>query len=153
MDANFRFLPEAVGTTGAGSKQAILEQLAVRFASAYGVNETEVLESLEERESLGSTGFGRGIAIPHARSRSVNRPVVVLLKLDNSVDFGSADKMPVNLVFGLLSPVDAGASHLYALAAISRIARDEQMYEALVDAVDSEAIYALLSDIADKAVA
>lgn len=153
MEANFKILPEAVGVTNVDSKKGILEQLAERFAAVYGVGQAQVLESLEEREALGSTGFGRGIAIPHARSESVNRPVVVLLRLDAAADFGSADGMPVNLVFGLLSPVDAGASHLHALAAISRLVRDEQLHEALIEAETAEAIYTLLAHNSELAVA
>src|SRR3546814_9254374 len=85
-----------------------------------------VLDRLEERERLGSTGFGRGVAIPHARCPAINRPVVVLLRLEDPVDFAAADGMPVDLVFGLLSPANAGATHLHALAALSRLVRSEE---------------------------
>ncbi|MCB2084338.1 MAG: PTS sugar transporter subunit IIA, partial [Sphingomonadaceae bacterium] len=108
------------------------------------------LESLQERESLGSTGFGRGVAIPHARIDGVPRPVAVLMRLDNAVDFAAADGMPVDLVFGLLSPQNAGASHLHALAAISRLVRDEAMHQAMADASDPEALYALLTNVSDR---
>ncbi|MEN9926588.1 MAG: hypothetical protein RL268_2714, partial [Pseudomonadota bacterium] len=75
MTALFTLMPEAVGTVDADSKQAILEQLAERFASVYGLESNLVLERIEEREKLGSTGFGRGVAIPHARIPGLNRPV------------------------------------------------------------------------------
>ena len=150
MEAQFKLLPEAVFTASLGSKQAILEAIADRFAVAYGVERDNVLESLQERESLGSTGFGRGVAIPHARIDGVPRPVAVLMRLDNAVDFAAADGMPVDLVFGLLSPQNAGASHLHALAAISRLVRDEAMHQAMADASDPEALYALLTNGSDR---
>ena len=153
MDAHFKLLPRAVFTASIDSKQAILEALADRFSLAYEVDRTKVLESLQERESLGSTGFGRGVAIPHARTDCVPRPVAVLLRLDAPVDFAAADGLPVDLVFGLLSPHNAGVSHLHALAAISRLVRDEAIHEALVDATGPEALYALLTNVSDRDVA
>jgi PTS system nitrogen regulatory IIA component len=153
MDVNFRLRPEAIDIVSASNKAQILETVADRFAAVYGVDRTEVLESLEEREALGSTGFGRGVAIPHARSESVNRPVAVLLKLEHAADFGSADGMDVDLVFGLLSPVNAGVGHLHALAAISRLVRDEATHQALTEAQSAEAIYAHLSNASDRDVA
>jgi PTS system nitrogen regulatory IIA component len=109
-----------------------------------------VLERLDERERLGSTGFGRGVAIPHARVQGLKRPVAALLRLQEPVDFAAADGMPVDLVFGLLSPENAGVSHLHALAAISRIVRDERMHEAFSDAKDEETLFALLTNVTDR---
>ena len=153
MDASFKLLPEAVAAIRAGTKAAILAAAADRFAAVYGVDRDTVLESLEEREALGSTGFGRGVAIPHARIDMIGRPVAVLLRLQSPVDFGAADGMDVDLVFGLLSPNNAGVSHLHALAAISRMVRDDDMHQALSDAQDSEALYALLTNSSDRDVA
>lgn len=150
MTALFTLIPEAVGTIDADSKQAILEQLAQRFAGVYGLDPTLVLERIEEREKLGSTGFGRGVAIPHARIPELNRPVGVFLRLANPVAFDAADGMPVNMVFGLLSPEAAGAAHLHALAAISRLMRDEAMHRALAEAPGTEAIFGLLSNSIEK---
>lgn len=146
MTSLFTILPDAVGIIRAETKQQILEQLAGCFAEVYQLDRTNVLEHLEERERLGSTGFGRGVAIPHARLPGVKRPVAVLLRLDEPVDFAAADAMPVELVFGLLSPENAGAGHLHALAAISRIVRDERMHEALMEARGPDALYALLAN-------
>ena len=143
-------MPEAVGTIDADSKKAILEQLAERFAGVYGLDSALVLERIEEREKLGSTGFGRGVAIPHARISGLNRPVGVFLRLTNPVAFDAADGMPVNMVFGLLSPEAAGAAHLHALAAISRLMRDEAMHRALAEAPGAEALYGLLSNSIEK---
>ncbi|MCP5395706.1 MAG: PTS sugar transporter subunit IIA [Sphingomonadaceae bacterium] len=150
MDANFNLLPEAIGSISVATKQAILEQVAARFATCYGLDQGTVLEGLEEREALGSTGFGRGVAIPHARIEGIARPCAVFLRLEKPVDFAAADGMPVDLVFGLLSPVNAGISHLHALAAISRVVRDERVHQALVDAPDSEAIFALLTNASER---
>jgi nitrogen PTS system EIIA component len=124
MTALFTLLPEAVGTIRADSKQAILDQLAARF--------------------------GRGVAIPHARISGLNRPVAAFLRLEAPVAFNAADGMPVDLVFGLLSPEQIGAAHLHALAAISRMMRDERMHAALVQAPGPEALYALLSNVIDR---
>jgi PTS system nitrogen regulatory IIA component len=105
---------------------------------------------LQEREALGSTGFGRGVALPHARIDGLGRPVAALLKLAAPVDFGAADKMPVDLVIGLLSPINAGAAHLQSLAALSRMVRDDVMHRALSEAEDTETLYALLTNAADR---
>ena len=150
MNPNFLLLPEAVGTGAVLSKQAILELLAERFGSAYELDAAHVLERIEERERLGSTGFGRGVAIPHARIEGLTRPVAVVLRLEAAVNFDSADGLPVDLVFGLLSPESAGAAHLQALAAISRMMRDESMQQSLRQAPGSEAIFGLLSNVVDR---
>lgn len=150
MTALFTLLPEAVATVRAETKAAILEVLSERFASVYGLDRVAVLERIAERESLGSTGFGRGVAIPHARIGGLNRPVAAFLRLDAPVAFDAADRMPVDLVFGLLSPEQAGASHLHALAAISRMMRDEAMHAALSQAPGDEALYGLLSNVIDR---
>ena len=150
MTALFTLLPEAVGTIAADSKQAILESLTNRFAEVYGLDPVMVLDRIEEREKLGSTGFGRGVAIPHARIPDLARPVAAFLRLESAVSFDAADGMPVDLVFGLLSPEGAGAAHLHALAAISRMMRDDAMHAALGEAPGAEAIYALLANVIDR---
>ena len=146
MDVNITMVPEAVVTCRAESKAQVIAQVARTFAAVYGFDEVAVLEGLEQRESLGSTGFGRGVAIPHCRLDQVRRPTMVLCRLDHPVEFGSADAVPVTLVCGLVSPEGAGATHLHALAAISRLARDEAMLHALGDAPDAEALFALLTN-------
>lgn len=150
MELHFSLLPDAVATIQAATKHDILVLLARQFAEVYELDENEVLDGLEEREKLGSTGFGRGVAIPHARVSGISRPVAALLRLSEPVDFAAADGMQVDLVFGLLSPENAGVSHLHALAAVSRIVRDERMREALMDAPNAEALYALLTSVADR---
>lgn len=150
MSGLFSLLPEAVITVDADSKDIILDRLAGRFATVYGLDHQAVLARITERERLGSTGFGRRIAIPHARMAGLTRPVAVFMRLASPVEFESADGMPVDLVFGLLSPDGAGATHLHALAAISRMMRDERMHEALLAAPGTEALYSLLSNVIDR---
>lgn len=146
MDVNITVLPEAVAIARVENSLEILSELSDLFASVYGLDANEVLEGLEQREALGSTGFGRGVAIPHCRLPGVSRPTVAVLKLEAPVDFKSADAVPVTLAFGLVSPENAGATHLHALAAISRLVRDEAMMSAISDAPDADAIYALLTN-------
>ncbi len=150
MTALFSLLPEAVQTASEGSKDAILDRLAGLFSDVYSLDREQVLRRITQREDLGSTGFGRRFAIPHARLPGLSRPVAAILKLSAPVDFNSADGMPVDFIFGLLSPEGAGATHLHALAAISRIMREERMHEALLQAPSPEAIYSLLSDVIDR---
>lgn len=153
MNVNFQLLPQAVASANPQTKQEVLERVAALAAAVYAVDEAAVLDGLEERERLGSTGFGRGVAIPHTRTEEINRPIVVLLRLESPVEFDAADGMPVDLVFGLVSPERAGATHLHALAAISRLVRDDAMHEALNEAPDNEALFALLSNQFERDVA
>ena len=146
MNINLVVLPEAVTFARLDSKPKVLSALARVFAAAYGLDEGATLELLEQREALGSTGFGRGIAIPHCRSSGVRRPTLALIKLETPCEFGSPDAIPVGLVFGLVSPENAGATHLHALAAISRMTRDETMVQMLNEAATPEELYALLTN-------
>ncbi|NKJ42601.1 PTS system nitrogen regulatory IIA component [Novosphingobium sp. SG916] len=134
----------------AESKAQILDTLADCFAAVYHLDRAHVQERIEERENLGSTGFGRGVAIPHARLDGLARPVAAFLRLQEPVDFDSADGMPVDCVFGLLSPEQAGAVHLQALAAISRLMRDDRMHQRLNSAPDADALYAVLVNVIDR---
>lgn len=150
MTALFTLLPEAVATVRLDSKPAILDAIAQRFATVYALDAGTVLERVTEREALGSTGFGRGVAIPHARIPQLGRPVAAFLRLELPVAFEAADGMPVDLIFGLLSPEHAGAAHLHALASISRMMRNEAMHSALSQAPSDEALYGLLSNVIDR---
>lgn len=150
MNVHFKLLPEAVWVAGLPDKSAILEALADRFAAVYLLDRSRVLDALQEREALGSTGFGRRVALPHARIEGIARPMAALLKLSTPVEFAAADRLPVDLVIGLLSPTNAGATHLHALAALSRMVRDEDMHRALTSAADTETLYALLTNASDR---
>lgn len=150
MNIRFKLSPEAVSSERVDGKDAVLTRLAQRFAEVYDLDETSVLDGLEERERLGSTGFGRGIAVPHARIEGIKRPIALLMRLEEPVEFDAADAMPVDLVFGLLSPANAGAMHLQALAAISRLVRDEETHRALTEAPDGETLFALLTNATER---
>lgn len=146
MDVNLALSPQAIAFARLDSKPKVLARTAQLLAAAYGLDEIEVLENLEAREALGSTGFGRGVAIPHCRSKDIRRPSLALIRLDAPLDYAAADSRPVTLVCGLVSPENAGATHLHALAAISRLTRDETMLQMLADAPNPEAAYALLTN-------
>jgi nitrogen PTS system EIIA component len=146
MDVNLALSPQAILFARLDTKPRVLAATAQLLAGAYGLDEGEVLENLETREALGSTGFGRGVAIPHCRSKDVRRPSLALIRLETPIDFAAADARPVTLVCGLVSPENAGATHLHALAAISRLTRDEATMQMLADAPTTEAAYALLTN-------
>lgn len=150
MSSLFTLLPDAVAIDSADSKNAILDRLSGLFAEVYQLDQKAVLARIVEREQLGSTGFGRSIAIPHARLPGLNRPVAAFIRLSAPVEFDAADGMPIDLVFGLLSPEGAGATHLHALAAISRLMRDDRMHAALLAAPGREALFSLLSNSIDR---
>ncbi|KUR75977.1 PTS sugar transporter subunit IIA [Novosphingobium sp. FSW06-99] len=150
MSALFSIDQQAVRVIRAESKAQILSVLAQCFASVYGLDPGHVLDRILEREALGSTGFGRGVAIPHARIDGLTRPVAVFLRLEGPVEFAAADGMPVDCVFGLLSPDQAGVAHLQALAAISRLMRDDRMHSRLLAAPDADSLFALLVNVIDR---
>src|SRR6478609_4417894 len=105
MSPLYSIRPEAVAIIDAADKPAILDRLSQTFAHSWGLDAAMVLEQLEERERLGSTGFGRGVAIPHARIPGISRPVAALLKLRQPADFASADGLPVDIVLDRKSVV------------------------------------------------
>ncbi len=126
------------------SKKAFFPYAGALAASALGLDGGEVAERLLERERLGSTAFGKGVALPHARLEGISGVKGLFLKLDRPIDFNAVDGLPVDLIFILLSPVDCGAEHLKALARVSRFLRDEQATARLRGAKSTEALYALL---------
>ena len=128
-----------------GKKQA-LQELARRAAELTGVHERQIFDVLLERERLGTTGVGNGIAIPHGKLADVKQMFGLFARLDHSVDFEAIDEQPVDLIFLLLAPEGAGADHLKALARVSRLLRDRSICEKLRGADQAEAIYALLTD-------
>jgi nitrogen PTS system EIIA component len=126
------------------TKKAVLNQAGHIAASALGLDSAEVTEGLIERERLGSTGFGGGVALPHARIEGISGVRGIFLQLSRAIDFDSVDSVPVDLVFVMLSPIDAGAEHLKALARVSRYLRDENHLKQLRGAESAEALYTLL---------
>jgi PTS system nitrogen regulatory IIA component len=130
----------------ATSKKRLLQDLADLAESVYGFPAPEVYKGLMERESLGPTGFGRGVAIPHARLAGVPKVVGVFARLEKPVDFESIDRQPVDLVFALFAPETAGAEHLKALARVSRTLRSEEVCAKLRSTYEASALYAILTD-------
>ncbi len=128
-----------------GKKQA-LQELAKRAAEVTGLHERAIFDVLLERERLGSTGVGNGIAIPHGKLGELQKLHGVFARLDSPIDFDSVDDQPVDLVFLLLAPEAAGADHLKALARVSRLLRDRAVCEKLRGANSADAIYALLTE-------
>lgn len=128
------------------SKKALFPFVGELASRALGLDSGEVSEALLERERLGSTGFGRGIALPHAKLADLSGVRGIFLQLPRPIDFQSVDGLPVDLLFVLLSPIDAGADHLKALAGVSRMLRNEQVAARLRGAKNDEALYALLID-------
>jgi PTS system nitrogen regulatory IIA component len=139
--------PDAViAALRVNGKKQLLQELAARAAQQTGITERRVFESLTERERLGSTGVGQGIAIPHSRLSDIKTIVGVFARLENPIDYDAVDKQPVDLVFMLLAPEGAGADHLKALARVSRLLRNQQACEKLRAATKPEALYAILTE-------
>ena len=127
------------------SKKTLFQQIAALAERNGAVDSKLVIERLSERERLGSTGFGGGVAIPHGKIDGLDRVVGVFARLDKPIDFQAIDDMPVDIVFMLLSPPDAGAEHLKALARVSRALRDRPFLAKLRGAGSDDALYALLA--------
>ena len=127
-----------------GNKRSLFKQLADLAAQRLGVDAAAALAGLNEREQLGSTGFGQGVAIPHGKIEGITRIYAMFSRLAEPIDFKAIDGRPVDLVFLLLSPPDAGAEHLKALAAISRVTRDAATLERLRGARSRDALAAVL---------
>lgn len=131
----------------AANKKALFQQLAAAASKLSGVPAKSIAQSLNAREKIGSTGFGGGAAIPHARIDGLDHVLGYFARLATPVDFQSIDAMPVDLVFLLLSPPDAGADHLKALARVSRLFRDPQIVAKLRGARSKDALFALLAGV------
>lgn len=128
------------------NKKSLFQNLAQVAEKRCGVKSRIVVERLAERERLGSTGFGGGIAIPHGKIPGLDKVVGVFTRLAAPIDFAAIDEMPVDLVFLLLSPPDAGVEHLKALARVSRKLRDRAFVAKLRGAGSPDALYALLTN-------
>ena len=128
-----------------GKKQA-LQELSAHAARLTGLDGRDVFETLLQRERLGSTGIGERIAIPHGKLARLDRLFGLVARLEKPIDFGAIDGEPVDIVFLLLAPADAGADHLKALARIARVLREPGMRERIRAARDANAIYAVLNE-------
>ena len=128
------------------NKKGALQEVARRAATLTGVAERRIYDVLAERERLGSTGIGRGIAIPHGKLTELSRLCGLFARLARPVPFDAIDDQPVDLVFVLLAPAEAGAEHLRALALVSRLLRDSAICQKLRGTDSADALYALLTD-------
>ena len=134
-----------VASLKATSKKQALQELAKHAAELTGASERRIFETLLERERLGTTGVGNGIAIPHGKLGDFKRLYGLFARLEKPIDFEAIDEKPVDLVFLLLAPETAGADHLKALARVSRLLRDSSMCEKLRGAKGSDGLYMLLT--------
>lgn len=129
----------------ANSKKQLLQELANKAARITGLSEREIFDVILQRERLGSTGVGNGIAIPHGKLTSIKSITGIFARLENPVDFEALDDQPVDLVFLLLAPEGAGADHLKALSRIARVLRDQDLVAKLRATNSEPAIYAFLN--------
>lgn len=147
MEITELITPESViANLKVSSKKQALQELAKQIAGLIGQEERDIFDILLEREKLGTTGVGDGIAIPHGKLESLDKLHGVFARLERPVEFESIDERPVDLIFLLLAPESAGADHLKALARVSRLLRDKKICEKLRGSDNPEALYALLTE-------
>jgi PTS system nitrogen regulatory IIA component len=139
-------VPAIMPALKANSKKQVLQLLAERASAISGIPERDIFETILQREKLGSTGVGNGIAIPHGKLAGVKGITGVFARLETPVDFEALDDQPVDLVFLLLAPEGAGADHLKALSRIARVLRDTDTVNKIRGTRDAQAIHALLSE-------
>lgn len=131
----------------ANSKKRLIQDIAEQAASVYGLDASVIMSSLMEREKLGSTGVGRGVAIPHARFADINTVMGFFVRLEKPVDFDSMDRQPADLIFTILAPQKEGADHLKALALVSRTLRSENICAKLRANDDPATLYNILTEV------
>jgi len=151
MNLTDLIVPEAIiPALKAGSKKQLLQIVAEKAAAITSLPEVDIFDTIFQREKLGSTGVGHGIAIPHGKLADLDKIVGVFARLQHPVDFESLDDEPVDLVFLLLAPENAGAEHLKALSRIARLLRDGDIVAKLRNSHDTQALYTLLVDHAES---
>lgn len=147
MDFAELLKPEAVRVlTSASSKKRLMQDIGDLAQGAYDLNGGLVVEALLARESLGPTGVGHGVALPHARLEGLDRVVGAFVLLDKPIDFSSVDRQPVDLAFALFAPIDAGVEHLKALALVSRTLRDATVCTKLRANPKAATLYTILTE-------
>ncbi len=147
MELSKLLKPGAVKVVGhLTSKKRLFQELGELAAQAYGLNASVAVDGLQERESLGPTGVGHGIALPHARLEDLAGIVGLFLRLEKPLDFDSVDRQPVDLVFALFAPKDSGVDHLKALALVSRTMRDPAVCAKLRANTDPAKLHAILTE-------
>ena len=139
--------PEAVKVfSAASSKKRLFQEIGEVANGAYHLNPQSTVEALLERETLGPTGVGHGIALPHARLSDLSNVVGIFVMLEKPIDFGSVDRQPVDLAFALFAPEDAGVEHLKALALVSRTLREPTLCSKLRANPDATTLYTILTE-------
>jgi nitrogen PTS system EIIA component len=147
MDLSDLVTPEAIlPSLKANSKKQVLQAIAEKAAALTGVEERDIFETLVKREKLGSTGVGGGIAIPHGKLAKLDRIFGLFARLPKPIDFEALDETPVDLIFLLLAPENAGADHLKALARIARLFREPGVVSKLRGSSDPSALFAVLTE-------
>jgi nitrogen PTS system EIIA component len=148
MELNDLLAPDAiVPLLKASSKKQVIQELSERAAKLTGLPQRQIFDKLLQRERLGSTGVGQGVAIPHGKLAELDRIYGLFALLDKPVNFDAMDDKPVDILFLLLAPEGAGADHLKALARIARILRSEETLAKLRAASDCDAIRAVLCEV------
>jgi nitrogen PTS system EIIA component len=147
MELSKLLTPSAVRVLGQlTSKKRLFQELGEIAAQAYGLSGALAVDGLQERETLGPTGVGHGIALPHARLEDLNGIIGVFVRLEKPLDYDSVDRQPVDLVFGLFAPKDSGVDHLKALALVSRTMRDPNVVAKLRANSDPAKLHAILTE-------
>lgn len=147
MELSKLLVPGAVRVLGQlTSKKRLFQELGEIAAQAYGLSAASAIDGLQERESLGPTGVGHGIALPHARLEDLDGIIGVFIRLEKPLDYDSVDRQPVDLVFGLFAPKDSGVDHLKALALVSRTMRDTGVCAKLRANSDPAKLHAILTE-------
>ncbi|WP_270725409.1 PTS sugar transporter subunit IIA [Shimia sp. Alg240-R146] len=147
MDLSSILKPEAVKVvTAASSRKRLLQEFGDLAASTYDLSASRVAEALQEREALGPTGVGQGVALPHARLPEIDSVIGAFILLEKPVDFNSVDRQPVDIAFALFAPEDAGVEHLKALARVSRSLRDPAICAKLRANQNANTLFAILTE-------
>ena len=147
MDLSSFLRPNAVRViAGSINKKRLFQELGDLAASVYGLNPLRTVDALQEREMLGPTGVGHGVALPHARLHGLDKMAGLFIRLEKPMDFDAIDRLPVDLIFALFAPKAAGVEHLKALAIVSRTLRDETMRAKLRQNSDPAALHAVLTE-------
>ncbi len=154
MDIPMILKPGAVRVLGAASsKKRLMHEFGDIVHAVYGVNSQAAIDALQERESLGPTGVGHGVALPHARLDDIDRVVGAFVLLEKPINFDAVDRQPVDLAFALFAPREAGVEHLKALALISRTLRNAQLCAKLRANPDAATLYTIITEAQSMLVA
>jgi len=139
--------PEAVKVfSAASSKKRLFQEIGEVANGVYNLGTQDTVEALLEREGLGPTGVGRGVALPHARLSQLDKVVGIFVMLEKPIDFGAVDRQPVDIAFALFAPEEAGVEHLKALALVSRTLREPSLCSKLRANLDASTLYAILTE-------